>query len=285
MERQRIQMKMSTIFPFIRPNLSQFIRFKSSGTSSRRWVLRQKVDPHSRKSKSDGYRSRAAYKLLEMDSKFKLFNKSTKTILDLGFAPGAWTQVALEKSRGKPAVLGVDLISCSPPNGSHFLQGDIFSKETHGKIRGFFGGNKCGVEDINIKGDVSLAISSAPGCDIDDISCKNTSRAPNDIPGQTDLIMSDMMTNTSGLKDTDHLASMDLCDGVLLLALDLLRKDGTLVMKFYMGEGEQELHRRLDKVFRRVYRFKPQASRAESREMYFVALKKRASVVDPLEVF
>lgn len=218
-----------------------------SGTSLRRWVLRQMVDPHAKKSKTEGYRSRAAYKLLEIDTKFRLFGKHAKNIVDLGFAPGAWTQVALSKSRAKgtvPNVLGVDLIHCQAPEGSSFVQGDIFSKKTHDEISAFF-----------------------------------------EPKGPLNLVLSDMMANTSGLGDNDHYASMELCDGVLILALSMLQKGGNLVMKFYTGKEDQLLQKRLEKVFLRVHKMKPTACRAELREMYFVCLKKKKDKVAVEDVY
>lgn len=227
---------------------SSFLRWKS-GTSSKRWVARQIDDHHTKQSKAEGYRSRAAYKLLEIDTKFRLFGKKTRNVVDLGFAPGAWTQVALARCKIKgntPKVLGVDLINCSPPSGALFLQGDIFSKRTHEQIVEFFGPTE-----------------SQP----------------------LDLVMSDMMVNTSGIKDNDHFASMDLCDGVLILACRLLRKNGDLVMKFYTGKEEKLLQSKLEKVFHKVFITKPAACRAELREMYFVGLKKRSDEISVEEVF
>lgn len=231
------------------------LRYKS-GTSSRRWVTRQKDDVHSKQSKSEGYRSRAAYKLIEIDNKFKLFGKSTKNIVDLGFAPGAWTQVALSRSKSrnvKPKILGVDLLDCSPPEGATFLQGDIFSKKTHAEIVEFF--------------------NSSQEC------ASEAEERP------LDLVLSDMMVNTSGIKDNDHFASMDLCDGVLILACRLLKKNGNLVMKFYTGKEDQILQKKLEKVFYRVQKMKPEACRAELREMYFIGLKKRLDDITIEEVF
>lgn len=229
------------------------LRYKS-GTSSKRWVTRQKDDYHSKQSKSEGYRSRAAYKLIEIDNKFRIFGKGTRNIVDLGFAPGAWTQVALARSKGKrviPKMLGVDLLDCSPPEGATFLQGDIFSKKTHSQIDEFF--KKSGEDSIEGK--------------------------------PLDLVLSDMMVNTSGIKDNDHFASMDLCDGVLILACRLLKKDGNLVMKFYTGKEDQLMQKKLEKVFHRVQKMKPEACRAELREMYFIGLKKRLDEITIEEVF
>lgn len=236
------------------------LRLKS-GTSSKRWVARQKDDPHTRKSKSEGYKSRAAYKLIEIDNKFKLFTKRSCNIVDLGYAPGAWTQVALNRCRDAdvtPKILGVDLLPCSPPEGASFLQGDIFSKKTHLEIVEFFNS---------------------------DLEVEAAQVEKNEKNDQTvDLVLSDMMVNTSGIKDNDHYASMDLCDGVLILASGLLRKNGNLVVKFYTGKEDQTLQRKLEKMFHKVHRMKPEACRAELREMYFIGLKKRQNEVSAEEI-
>ncbi|KAG7663780.1 uncharacterized protein J8A68_002640 [[Candida] subhashii] len=116
------------------------IRHKSS-KSSTLWVSRHINDHHAKSAKQQSYRSRAAYKLIELNQKFKLFNKSSTNIVDLGFAPGAWTQVAIEEMKKvkKPYnIIGVDLIMCGAPEGSWFIQGDILKKSTHEKIREHF---------------------------------------------------------------------------------------------------------------------------------------------------
>lgn len=192
-------------------------------------------DHHTKQSKEQGFRSRAAYKLIEIDQKYKIFTRNSANVVDLGFAPGAWTQVALKRGESLQTqlrILGVDLIDCSPPPGADFIQGDILSKKTHAAIREHFGG---GVE----------------------------------------VVLSDMMANTSGIKDVDHFASMDLCQGVLILACELLNKNGSLVMKFYSGGEDTLLQKRLQKMFHKVHRFKPDACRAELRELYFVCLKRK----------
>ncbi|RKP30321.1 23S ribosomal RNA methyltransferase [Metschnikowia bicuspidata] len=195
-------------------------------------------DQHTKQSKEEGFRSRAAYKLIEIDQKYNIFSKKTSCVVDLGFAPGAWSQVALRRAQTLQTtirVLGVDLIDCSPPAGADFLQGDILSKKTHAAVRAYFSGG-------------------------------------------VDVVLSDMMANTSGIKDVDHYASMDLCDGVLVLACELLRKNGSLVMKYYAGAEDQLLHTRLQKMFHRVHRVKPDASRAELRELYFACLRRKPEI-------
>lgn len=194
-------------------------------------------DHHTKQSKEQGFRSRAAYKLIEIDKKFKVFSKNSINIVDLGFAPGAWTQVVLKRSeslQNEMRILGVDLIDSSPPRGAEFIRGDILSKKTHLAIRDHFSGG-------------------------------------------VDVVLSDMMTNTSGIKDVDHYASMDLCSGVIILACELLNKNGNLVMKFFSGGEDQILQKRLQKMFHKVHRFKPDACRAELRELYFVCLRRKST--------
>lgn len=232
------------------PALLRFVRGKKS-SSSTRWLNRQSTDAHTKLAKSDLYRSRAAYKLIEINLRYRLFNKGSRAIVDLGFAPGAWTQVALQETRRiglESRILGVDLIGCSPPDGSHFIQGDVFSKKTHREILLFFGKEEGS----------AMAV---------------------------DLVLSDMMANTSGIKDNDHFASMDLCDAVLVLACNTLKKNGNLVMKFFTGKEDGVLQQRLERMFLKVHRVKPEACRSELREMYFVALRKREETVAVEEVF
>lgn len=215
-----------------------WLRFKSN--SSGRWLQRQVNDVHSKQAKHENYRLRAAYKLHELDDKFRLFTGNTHGVVDLGFAPGAWTQVALERLKKKRAtsasVLGVDLITCQPPQGAHFITGDILSRTTHQQIMDFFGDKR------------------------------------------VDVVMSDMMANTLGIKDNDHYASMDLCHGAMLLLLAVLAPGGSMVMKYYTGKEEQDLVVKMQAMFAKVYRFKPQACRNESRESYIIGQKRKQGV-------
>lgn len=228
-------------------------RYKSKSSSSTRWINRQKNDQHTKDSKSQNYRSRAAFKLLEIDQKYRIFNKKSKNIVDLGFAPGAWTQVAIERTKAlnvQANIIGVDLIDCSPPEGAHFIQGDILSKKTHTSIKDFFNANN---EANEMK--------------------------------PVDLIVSDMMANTSGIKDNDHYASMELCDGALILACALLNTNGSIVMKFYTGKEDGILKEKLCKMFHKVFKMKPLACRDELREMYYIGLRKKNNDIDILELF
>ncbi|ABN64775.2 Mitochondrial rRNA Methyltransferase [Scheffersomyces stipitis CBS 6054] len=241
-------------------DIVNFIRYKSK--SSTRWLNRQVNDPHTKQSKSDHYRSRAAYKLIEIDQKYSVFNRKTENILDLGFAPGAWTQVAVERMKKlgvKSSILGVDLILSTAPKGSHFIQGNILSKKTHDDIRDFFTRKQ------------SEIVKESEGSEIEIIDQKRKMLT-------VDLVLSDMMSNTSGIKDNDHYASMDLCDGAIILACEVLKEGGSLVMKFYTGKEDQVLQERMRLLFEKVYRFKPQACRNESREMYIIGVGKKRDI-------
>lgn len=212
-----------------------FKRLKSSSGSSKRWLERQYKDTFTKQSKILNYKSRAAFKLIEINDKYRIFNSKSTNIVDLGYAPGSWSQVAInemQKRRIDANILGVDLIRCSPPKGVNFIQGDFLAPETHEKITQHF-------ENQPIQ-----------------------------------LILSDMMTNTTGMKDVDHLGSMDLGQSVVRLTDQLLAKNGNVVMKVFMGHEQELLESELRDKFRKVYRFKPLSSRDELREMYFIALKK-----------
>ncbi|KAK6204469.1 mitochondrial rRNA methyltransferase [Scheffersomyces amazonensis] len=231
-------------------NINNIIIRAKSSKSSTLWLDRQKNDHYTKMAKKQYYRSRAAFKLKEIDDKFRLFNKNSKNIVDLGFAPGAWTQVAIERMNRvgiKSKILGVDLINCAPPSGSHFIQGDIYSRKTHNDIREFF------VPKDEDNGDEEI-----------------------DMP--VDLIISDMMSNTSGIGHIDHLASMDLCDATMILSLGLLKTRGCMVMKYYRGLEGQLITERLHTIFERVYDFKPDSSRDQSKESYLIGLRKRRNL-------
>ncbi len=93
-----------------------------------------------------------------------------------------------------------------------------------------------------------------------------------------DNVLSDLMANTSGIPSRDHLLSMNLCEAALVLAIELLKPDGNFVCKFFTGTEDNDLEKRIRKVFHKVHRVKPKATRSESREMYFVGLKRKKEV-------
>lgn len=308
------------------PLFSIFTRSKSS--SSNRWIQRQKNDPFTREAKHLNYKSRAAFKLLQIDERFNIFKKSNGrliNVLDLGAAPGAWNQVAVDRTSKGSKIIGVDILPYSPPAGASSIQGNILSKGTHKIIRESFlleerEKQKQIFQDIEIKigtdefttlsgGEESLIEKEMKVNSLENDINKNfkslaDTNEKNMYP--VDVVLSDMyvpvvqvngfgnattnmpyyrMANTTGLVVKDHLMSMDLCDAALITAIDLLKKRGSLIMKFFTGEEDKLLESRLKKVFNKVIRFKPKSCRLESKECYFVCLDKKDNFLDKIDVF
>jgi len=198
--------------------------------SSTKWLKRQLNDPYVLKAQKDGYRSRAAYKLIEMDDKFQ-FLKPGKKVLDMGAAPGGWTQVAADRVKSKPAkpaVLGFDLLEFDPIAGADIMQLDFMADDTPDIIRKQLG-------------------------------------------GPVDVVLSDMAPNTTGHTATDHLRIMVLLETAYPFACELLNKGGTFVAKVFQGGTEKELLMVMKKDFDVVKHAKPNASRKDSAETYVVA--------------
>lgn len=323
---------------------------KASSSSSNRWLNRQNNDFYTKRAKAENLKSRAAFKLLQIDERFNIFGKSKSknaksapakpnnnhthgrplNVLDLGAAPGAWNQVALERCPHGSKILGVDILPYQPPNGASSLQGNILSKGTHELIKNFFR-----LSDFEKKNKVfeEVEIISAGGRPVEkiesDVSIVEQEVELNQmierrIKDETqnelekdkemdlkllypvDIVLSDMyvpftkysgyssattnnpyyrMANTTGLTFKDHMMSMDLCDAALITAVDLLKKNGSLVIKFFTGEEDKLLEKRLSYAFREVKRFKPKACRLESKECYFVCLGKRDYSLDKVKLF
>ncbi len=208
---------------------------KGRRVSSTRWLERQLNDPYVKRAKAEGYRGRAAFKLLELDDKFH-FLKSGARVVDLGSAPGGWAQVAVprvnalgEKS-GKPQgrVLGLDLQEVDPVPGAEIHQLDFLSDDADAKVKEWLG-------------------------------------------GQADVVMSDMAAASSGHKQTDHLRIIALCEAAAELAFDVLAPGGTFVAKVLAGGAEGDLQKRLKQAFAKVENVKPPASRSDSSEKFVVA--------------
>lgn len=208
--------------------------------SSTRWLERQLNDPYVKRAQSEGMRGRAAYKILEIDDKYRFFRAGMR-VVDLGCAPGGWCQVAVKRVNalgekpGKPVgrVLGVDLQEVEPIAGA----------ETH-------------VIDF-IADDADDAVKELLG-------------------GKADIVISDMAAASSGHKQTDHLRIIALCEAAAYFAFDVLEEDGVFVAKVLAGGTEGDLQKLLKQKFRKVANFKPPASRADSSEKYVVATGFRA---------
>ncbi|KAF5128247.1 rRNA methyltransferase 2, mitochondrial [Metarhizium anisopliae] len=282
-------------------------------SSSSRWKQRQGRDAFSRGAKVQGLKSRAAFKLLEvfytappsnissnalqMDSKHRLF-KPGQTVVDLGYAPGSWSQVAQERTRPHGRVIGIDLIPAQPPRGVATFQGDFLSPGVQRLVREFIARTGRPVEKVE-RGEEGETVSY-----IDRERQASEEREGNGTSASVDVVLSDMsapwdqtsgymsntltnpyrrLMNTSGVAFRDHAGSMDLCAAALQFASDTLRPGGHFVCKFYQGSEDKKFEARLKKMFAKVFREKPESSRSESKEAYFIALKRRAGVVVDFE--
>ncbi|MFZ4761513.1 MAG: RlmE family RNA methyltransferase [Alphaproteobacteria bacterium] len=215
---------------------------KEIKASSRAWLQRQINDVYVQSRAKDGWRCRAAYKFLEINSKYRLVRPGL-VMVDLGAAPGGWSQV-MAKLSGKTAnpeakgcIVGIDLLDIAPMPGVIFLQGDFTIPAMQQQLQ----------EVVK-----NHAVANEQGRMID-------------------LVVSDMAANTTGHRDTDYLRTQYLADLALDFALNQLKQGGAFVTKIFQGGGEAEFQKTLKACFTKVHNVKPPASRAESREMYVVA--------------
>ncbi|SMQ51742.1 unnamed protein product [Zymoseptoria tritici ST99CH_3D7] len=258
--------------------LSTILTHPASTSSSTRWKSRQSSDPYTRQSKLSGLKSRAAYKLLEIDAKHHLFRRGD-TVVDLGFAPGSWSQVAANRTSPGGRVVGIDVIPAQPPRGVNALQGNFLSEEIRAEVGRFVREEGRGrVRDGGVRiEEVGDALDGMGGEVVkeDGLTQKEMDVAAGRV---VDVVLSDMMQNTSGMPFRDHAGSMDLCMAALTFSFDTLRTGGNFLCKFFAGAEDHALEMRLKKLFDKVYRIKPDSSRKESKEAYFVALKRKAGV-------
>jgi 23S rRNA (uridine2552-2'-O)-methyltransferase len=200
--------------------------------SSQRWLERQLNDPYVAAAQREGFRSRAAYKLLEIDGKEHLL-KPGKRVVDLGAAPGGWSQVAADRVKsveGKGQVVAIDLLAMEAIAGVDFLQLDFMHETAPARLMGMLR------------------------------------------QGVADIVLSDMAAQGTGHARTDHLRVMGLAEAAIEYACEVLTPGGAFVCKVFQGGTERELLDRLKRSFAKVKHVKPPASRAESAELYVVAL-------------
>ncbi|KAK9639835.1 2' O-ribose methyltransferase [Aspergillus fumigatus] len=244
-------------------------------SSSKRWQARQIKDHFTRAAAVQGLKSRAAFKLLQIDEKYHIF-KSGQTVVDLGYAPGSWSQVAATRTQPNGRVLGVDIIPAQPPKGVSTIQGNFLAPDIQAYVREF------------LRDPCRGRLRSPGSCDGDEHNITTSSSTAgleqnrecigqNDAVSErtVDVVLSDMMMNTSGVNFRDHAGSMDLCRAALQFSFDTLRTGGHFICKFYQGVEDKELERQFKALFHRVHRIKPESSRNESREAYFVGLNRR----------
>jgi 23S rRNA (uridine2552-2'-O)-methyltransferase len=190
------------------------------------WLQRQLNDPLVARAKKEGYKSRAAYKLTELDDKFGLLKPGGR-VVDLGAAPGGWSQVAVARTKGRGKVVGIDYLEMEDVEGAELLQMDFLDEEAPARLKGM-------------------------------------------LDGEADVVLSDMAAPTTGHRPTDHLRIVALADEALGFALEVLAPGGAFVAKVLQGGSEKELLDRLKTNFTKVAHAKPEASRADSAEMYVV---------------
>ena len=208
---------------------------KGRKISSTRWLERQLNDPFVQQAKIDGYRSRSAYKILELNAKFKFLTPGAR-VLDLGCAPGGWSQIAAEKTNSTSKyknkkqgfVYSVDLKYVEPINGVQFKMLDFLDDEASDKVKEWIG------QRVNV-------------------------------------VMSDMAPSSSGHKKTDHLRIVTLCEEAAYFAFDVLEDGGTFIAKVLAGGAESGLQKILKNSFSSVSNVKPISSRIDSSEKFVVA--------------
>ena len=203
--------------------------------SSTLWLERQLNDPYVKRAQVDGYRGRAAYKILELDDKFRFLVPGAR-VVDLGCAPGGWCQVAVQRINalgtrpGKKVgtILGVDLQEVESIPGAEIHVLDFMEDDADAKVKAW-------------------------------------------LNGPADVVMSDMAAASSGHKQTDHLRIIALCEAAAYFAFDVLTPGGTFVAKVLAGGAEGELQALLKQKFTKVINMKPPASRSSSSEKFVVA--------------
>tara|TARA_Y100000590_G_scaffold348397_2_gene399399 strand:+ start:8117 stop:8788 length:672 start_codon:yes stop_codon:yes gene_type:complete len=216
-------------------NASLKVKVKSAKgrkLSSSRWLERQLNDPYVQEANRLGYRSRAAFKIIEINEKYKIFKKG-QCVIDLGAAPGGWSQIAADKVNGDNAsgqVLAIDILPIDSLAGVTPLQLDIYNENIVDAIK------------ANLKK-------------------KNA-----------DVVLSDMAPSTTGHKDTDHLRIVSLLEHALDISEEILENGGTFLGKVFRGGTEKEILNRMKKNFQIVKHIKPKSSRADSTELYVIGL-------------
>lgn len=224
----------------LRINLrNSFVKVKTAkkrSKSSANWLRRQLNDPYVKMANNMGYRSRAAFKIIEIEEKFHLL-KQGKIVLDLGSAPGGWSQIAVKKV-GNGKVLAVDILEMEPIPGVKFIQQDFLAPEAK-KI-------------------IFAALSEHLKQDHKKIT-------------KCDIILSDIATNSCGDTKTDHLRIVAVLEEILDFSFQVMAVGGSFVGKIFQGGASGELLKKFKQHFTVVKHFKPDSSRKESTENYIVA--------------
>ena len=192
---------------------------------SKNWVNKQKRDTYVRQSKIDGYRARSAYKLIEIDEKFKIF-KGGMSVIDIGAAPGSWSQYASKVVKsGK--IISIDLKNIEKIKNIILIQGDFTKKNIQDQIKSH-------------------------------------------LKRESDVVMSDMAVNTTGIKEIDAIQTGELCKEAMIFSKEILSEKGFFISKIFMGSTFNEIVALGKKIFKEVKVFKPKSSRKDSKESFII---------------
>jgi 23S rRNA (uridine2552-2'-O)-methyltransferase len=204
------------------------VKDKRKSQSSRTWLERQLNDPYVARAKREGFRSRAAFKLTEIDDKNRLLKSGAK-VVDLGAAPGGWSQVAAKRVGQNGRVIAIDILDMDAVSGVDFAKIDFLDASAPEKLKAMLG-------------------------------------------GRADVVLSDMAANATGHRATDHLKIMALVEAAAEFAGEVLRPGGAFLAKVIQGGTEGVLLASLKRDFATVKHVKPAASRADSAELYVLAM-------------
>jgi 23S rRNA (uridine2552-2'-O)-methyltransferase len=221
------------------------VTVKSGGRlklSSKLWLERQLNDPYVAQAKRDGLRSRAAYKLIEIDDRHHFLRRGA-CVVDLGAAPGGWSQIAARRvgaadGKGNGRVVAIDLLEMPEIVGVSFAQLDFLSPDAPDKLRAMLGGG-------------------------------------------ADVVLSDMAANTTGHRKTDQLRIVGLVESAAAFAAEVLKPGGTFVAKVFQSGADAALMAQLKRDFANVKHVKPASSRKDSSERYVLAMGFRGAPAAP----
>ena len=192
---------------------------------SKNWVNKQRRDTYVRQSKIDGYRARSAYKLIEIDEKFKIF-KGGMYVVDIGAAPGSWSQYASKVVKsGK--IISIDLKEMEKIKNVILVKGDFTQDEVKNHIKSHLG-------------------------------------------KKSDVVMSDMAINTTGIKNVDSIQTGELCKEAMIFSKEVISEKGFFISKIFMGGSFNEIVALGKKIYREVRVFKPKSSRKDSKESFII---------------
>jgi 23S rRNA (uridine2552-2'-O)-methyltransferase len=222
-------------------------REKRRKPSSRAWLERQINDPYVARAKREGFRSRAAYKLAEIDDKFHLFKPGT-CVVDLGSAPGGWSEVAARRVGASGRVVALDILDMKPVSSVEFLKLDFLDQAALDRLKAVLGGN--GQGKVHAKAQAKVQAKAQ---------------------GKADVVLSDMAANATGHRQTDHLRIMALAEAAAQFARGVLSPGGSFLCKVLQGGTETSLLSELKRDFLSVKHVKPPASRSDSAELYLLA--------------